>query len=174
MILTCPSCSASYMVSPDAIGIEGRRVKCKKCQHIWTADSEKRIIDELITRIQETEIEVDDIDFGVMKKAVQPKKPQIPLKDYISSAFSKLPIFHYFSLRELSFSRLCAAFMVALALCSIICYSLVALRWSVVQAVPSLNPLYISLGFHMFPYANINPEDSLIIENNNIEKILFQ
>jgi hypothetical protein len=159
------------MVSSDDIGMEGRRVKCKKCQHIWTVDGEKKIIDELISRIQETEIEVDDIDFGEMKKVVKPKKAEISLKAYFSSLLSKLPKFHYLSMGGLSFHRFCSAFMVALALCSIISYGLVALRWSVVKVIPSLSPLYISLGFHMFPYANVNPEESLIIENKNIQTI---
>lgn len=35
MIITCPSCSARYVVDPVKIGSEGRTVKCAKCAHAW-------------------------------------------------------------------------------------------------------------------------------------------
>lgn len=35
MIITCPSCSARYVVDPVKIGPAGRTVKCAKCAHAW-------------------------------------------------------------------------------------------------------------------------------------------
>jgi predicted Zn finger-like uncharacterized protein len=35
MIITCPSCSARYVVDPAKIGAAGRTVKCAKCAHAW-------------------------------------------------------------------------------------------------------------------------------------------
>lgn len=35
MIITCPSCSARYVVDPVKIGSSGRTVKCAKCAHAW-------------------------------------------------------------------------------------------------------------------------------------------
>jgi len=35
MILTCPECSARYIVDPKALMPSGRVVRCAKCQHNW-------------------------------------------------------------------------------------------------------------------------------------------
>lgn len=62
MILTCPECSAKYMVATDTIGEKGRDVRCAKCGHMWHQRSERDSLDDLINRIQSEEM--DDIDFG--------------------------------------------------------------------------------------------------------------
>ncbi len=61
MILTCPACSAQYMVSAETIGEQGRAVRCAKCKHEWVQKSEKDSLDELISRIQS--VEIDEIGF---------------------------------------------------------------------------------------------------------------
>jgi len=35
MILTCEKCTTSYSVADDALGTEGRKVKCISCGHVW-------------------------------------------------------------------------------------------------------------------------------------------
>lgn len=37
MILTCPNCSSKFKVPDNALGTEGRKVKCSKCEHRWHA-----------------------------------------------------------------------------------------------------------------------------------------
>lgn len=37
MILTCPSCSARFVVKDDALRPTGRNVKCGRCAHVWAA-----------------------------------------------------------------------------------------------------------------------------------------
>lgn len=37
MIISCPSCGASFNVKLEALGSSGRKVKCGKCKHQWHA-----------------------------------------------------------------------------------------------------------------------------------------
>lgn len=37
MIITCPSCGASFNIKTEALGTAGRTVKCSKCAHRWHA-----------------------------------------------------------------------------------------------------------------------------------------
>lgn len=38
IVLSCPSCSTKYRANPQAIGANGRRVRCASCSHVWTAE----------------------------------------------------------------------------------------------------------------------------------------
>jgi predicted Zn finger-like uncharacterized protein len=40
IVLSCPSCSTRYRADPHAIGLNGRRVRCASCAHVWTAEVE--------------------------------------------------------------------------------------------------------------------------------------
>nr|WP_253308088.1 MJ0042-type zinc finger domain-containing protein [Rickettsia endosymbiont of Ceutorhynchus assimilis] len=35
MYITCPNCQTKFTVFNEQIGINGRKVKCSKCRHIW-------------------------------------------------------------------------------------------------------------------------------------------
>ena len=37
MILRCPNCGARFRVPADALGAEGRQVRCSRCRHQWEA-----------------------------------------------------------------------------------------------------------------------------------------
>ena len=51
MILSCPSCDTRYRANAAAIGVNGRRVKCAACGHIWTARNEDEPVLEPIDPI---------------------------------------------------------------------------------------------------------------------------
>lgn len=48
MIVTCPSCDAQYLLPDEAIGTNGRRVKCTTCDYTWLQRPEE---DEGISEI---------------------------------------------------------------------------------------------------------------------------
>lgn len=40
MILTCPNCNTRYLTTPEAIGENGRTVRCSKCSNTWFVAAE--------------------------------------------------------------------------------------------------------------------------------------
>tara|TARA_A100001391_G_scaffold21380_3_gene11822 strand:- start:6730 stop:7554 length:825 start_codon:yes stop_codon:yes gene_type:complete len=46
MIIQCPACSTRYAVPDDAIGIDGRTVRCAKCRHSWFQDGPEPVSGE--------------------------------------------------------------------------------------------------------------------------------
>lgn len=46
MKITCPDCSTSYEIKPEALGAEGRSVKCAKCGNRWFVSPRQEQTDE--------------------------------------------------------------------------------------------------------------------------------
>ena len=71
MQLVCPACSARYLVSPAALGEEGKDVRCAKCGHQWfqvaqvktqgsaqvTGDSVDDMVNNLEDKLRDGELE---------------------------------------------------------------------------------------------------------------------
>jgi len=74
MILTCPECSTRYLTKENAIGPNGRTVRCAKCDTTWfvAADS-----DELALKDNEIAEEVSAVTSAAVAAASAPKTPEI-------------------------------------------------------------------------------------------------
>lgn len=168
MILTCPSCSAKYIVPPEAISEKGRDVRCKKCQHTWFQKSEEgERLDDLITRIQSEDIDEDDISFrdAMANSSDKRNKTRIGagILARLKSFFAKKKN-ETVSIGNPPFLKYFASGMTACAAVSLIIYSLVMLRGAVIGVIPAAGHVYEQLGFATSPYADVNPEESLILE----------
>jgi predicted Zn finger-like uncharacterized protein len=172
MILTCPSCSASYNVPSDAIGEEGRDVRCKKCQHTWFQKSEEgERLDHLIDRIQSEDIDEDDISFReAMAETAEKRRKQSEEVSVFQriAAVLKIGKKSYVSTDSNGLLKHIASGMVAIATVSLFLFAFFALRVQVVGVVPALGPVYTQMGFAVSPYADINSEEALVIENSEI------
>lgn len=176
MILTCPSCSASYNVPKEAIGSEGRTVRCKKCRHEWFQDGEKQALEDLINHIQAHPDDLNDIDFDDGKKKPKlaaPPKDSVPLREKVAGLTQKIfpPELktYLFSKGNRGYLDHFASFMVALAAFMCFFWFLVEERWTITRYVPSLTSVYEAGGFPLYNYARINPEEALIIDRVTLE-----
>jgi len=51
MILTCPECSARYVVDPKALLPNGRTVRCAKCHHSWNEPAPTEDVDLVLDEV---------------------------------------------------------------------------------------------------------------------------
>lgn len=145
MIITCPECLTRFVVSAEAIGSTGRRVRCAKCRHDWhhPAPSADEMPHESI-EIAPEPIGIDSIPDG-----------------------SNLP----------SISEKQSRWKPVLALCASVILLLMSLLYvngnRIVQRIPSLSPLYASLG--IFPTNGLTFEqiETFREANGNYEKLLI-
>lgn len=81
MIVGCPSCSARFIVKAQAIGENGRKVKCARCKHTWF---QKPDLDVLEAAKQSNAVEdpqeVEPVPNGANVPAVAKQKISFALK----------------------------------------------------------------------------------------------
>lgn len=57
MLISCPNCKSTFAVPANAIGANGRKLKCSKCTHIWhqvPAQFDKKLNSFLETEFKES------------------------------------------------------------------------------------------------------------------------
>ncbi len=79
MIISCPSCSARYVVNIDDVG-HGRQVKCTRCNHSWyfenkAYEAEKKLLINEISNEKIIRESLSDQNLPVVYK----KQKNIPL-----------------------------------------------------------------------------------------------
>jgi predicted Zn finger-like uncharacterized protein len=104
MILTCPSCSARYLLASDSVGGKGRSVRCGKCGTEWfqepeqnvlsvepqgvpaappsATEEEKVALDDLISRALEDTVDIDFSSAPSKKGESSKPKPPKEKKDW--------------------------------------------------------------------------------------------
>ena len=123
------------MISSEALGEEGREVRCGKCAHMWFQPAERDSLDEL-AEIKSAE-EENIVDIGLADHVEDPVF-ETRLKEEVISPLIETP--------ETPL-RMAAAVMVALALTAILLFGFVALRGPLTYMMPGLNATYAALGF---------------------------
>ncbi len=81
MIIACPACNTRYAVPDEAIGIEGRTVRCAKCKHNWFQDGP-----ELAPREEKAEPTVEPTPAKVAEPEPDATADEDDAQDLVSSA----------------------------------------------------------------------------------------
>lgn len=142
MILNCPACSAKFMVSAEALGPNGRDVRCGKCGHTWFQAGAHDSLDELqklVDKIDEAEDESayspdhgqsssrGDIKLNASPKDIldkaTPKQKPIAAKNSRASGFKFSPA----SLFSVDGQKILAGFVAALAFVMVLALIIVSI-----------------------------------------------
>lgn len=74
MIVTCPSCDAQYLLPDEAVGANGRRVKCTTCAYTWLQRPEEDEGEGMI------DISFEDAPDAPSQSAIGPRHSMTPIK----------------------------------------------------------------------------------------------
>ena len=117
MIIACENCKAKYLVTPSSLGVQGRSVKCAKCNNTWFAKPDLEEIIKIEKTINESKPALKAENFKlpvIAKKRVPIFLKVIPvillLLIMVSSSIffpefvSKVPVFRDFYVKLGAFS----------------------------------------------------------------------
>ncbi len=153
MILTCPSCSARYLIASDTIGDSGRAVRCAKCKTEWHQQSEKDSLDDLIKRVKS---ETVDIDFGETSGWNPPPPPVLKKPSKLSASLKggvarvrDSKVYKKLVNLDPALTQRIAGGMVALACFMVLVFVVVLepVRQSIASHLPAVAPVYNATGF---------------------------
>jgi len=159
MILTCPECSTRYLTKEDAIGSNGRTVRCAKCETTWFVASEA---DELA--LQDNRAPVEDIvpvSAGIAAAttpdiAFSQNAPAVPAAEPGAHVVMRDKVDQQRRRRRLtSVGLIWAVPLVLLFIAAILGY---VFRQDIVNGVPQTATIYKSLGVDV-TLSGLNIED---------------
>lgn len=169
MILTCPACSAKYMISSDSLGGAGRDVRCAKCGHQWHQSPPKDSLDDLISRIKEQEVE--EVSFrestGYSDKH-QPQATKLSLLDRVkrtifkprkttSLLYGKLGLLQGLISKPKNFAGILVSFSIFL----VFCFLLITVRGPLAHHFPPALKVYEAAGFSIAKPEPSKPLDKI-------------
>lgn len=172
MILTCPECAVSYKARPEAIGPNGRTVKCAQCDATWFAPAPEVDLstpDALQLDDIQKDNQTDNYDGTFGKKAetsstiVPPimgkpaeKSADVIMRDKVDAAK-----------RRQRLQTIWLIWLLPLLLLTLICFVLFFGRQNIAKTFPASVPFYNALGIKVSQTGLrvIKPEVSAAIIN---------
>ena len=150
MILTCPECSTRYLTKENAIGPNGRTVRCAKCDTTWFVASEA---DELA--LQDNQAPVEDIVPATAAIAAA-AAPDTPFRQDDSTRSSATPGAHVVMRNKVDKERrrrrltsVGLIWAVPLALLFVAAILGYVFRQDIVNGIPQTATLYKTLGINV-------------------------
>jgi predicted Zn finger-like uncharacterized protein len=162
MLLTCPSCEASFRVKPDALEPAGRTVRCARCHTSWFAaptgaEGEPAMVETPALDVASASLRVvpsrDPISWYEVPAENEPPPLLVPAgfdpttpalrEDAGESKPARRPLPLRPAPRKASRKGLAAA---ALTLAGALVVSAIAARATIVHAIPDLAGLYAAVG----------------------------
>lgn len=83
MILTCPECATRFLIKDEALGANGRTVRCSQCAATWFASPDPEIL-SLNENMRDTEIEMEPVAPSSVQASVQIPEPN-PAENSVST-----------------------------------------------------------------------------------------
>jgi len=133
IVLSCPSCSTRYRANPQAIGANGRRVRCASCGYVWTAEAEKPA-------------DLPELDTAAVEDTPEPvaEEPKKPVEAYRQREAKKR--------HKLSVAAASGAWGGLVAACALLLLGSWVFRVDIVSAWPRASSAYAAIGSDVNPY----------------------
>ncbi len=178
MILTCPECSTSYIAKDEAIGPNGRTVRCAKCEATWFAPAPEA---ELATP---DDLQLEDMarDEGLSTPEILQDEGQTDLVDSAFGVAAAAPTADVImrdkaddAKRKARGRTIWLIWLIPLLLISAAVLALFFARQTIAERFPGTVPFYNALGVEVsanglkvedpiVKTADINGETTLIID----------
>jgi len=136
IVLSCPSCSTRYRANPQAIGENGRRVRCASCNHTWTAELEDPAS---LPDIEPVAVETEVVEEPVIEE--EPAKPHEVFREREAA-----------KRRTMSAAVAGGAWGGLVAVCGLLFLTAWIFRVDVVTLWPQASSAYATMGAEVNPY----------------------